>query len=110
MKKKILWLKGKTLWLAATAAVMMMTLPASAQISKATTAFNSMTGDMTTLFTTVTKVIYLVAALVGLIGGVVVYQKWSSGDPNTTKLVGAWFGAALFLVIVATFLRAMFIS
>jgi hypothetical protein len=101
-------MKKKILWLAATAAVTLMSLPANAQIAKAKTAMTSMTSELTGLFDTVSKVIYAIAALIGLIGGVVVYQKWSSGDPNTVKLVAAWFGSALFLAIVATFLKAMF--
>jgi hypothetical protein len=102
-------MKKKILWLAAMAAVTLMSLPASAQISKAKTSLTTMTTDLSGLFDTASKVIYAIAALIGLIGGVVVYQKWSSGDPNTTKLVGAWFGSALFLAVVATFLRAMFL-
>jgi len=82
----------------------------NAQISKAKTALTSATSDLTGLFDTATKVIYAIAAISGLIGAITLYQKWNSGDPNTAKLVGAWFGAALFLAVVGTFLRAMFVS
>jgi hypothetical protein len=84
--------------------------PVWAQISKAKTALNSVSTDLQGIFDTVTKIMYAVAAIAGLIGAITIYQKWNSGDPNTNKLVGAWFGAALFLAVVATFLKAMFVS
>jgi len=82
----------------------------SAQVSKAKSALNTVTTDLQGIFDVVTKVMYAVAAIAGLIGAITIYQKWNSGDPNTNKLVGAWFGAALFLAVVATFLKAMFMS
>lgn len=51
---------------------------------------------------------YAVGAILGLIGGVRVYQRWSAGDPNTGQTAASWFGACIFLVIVATVLRSFF--
>lgn len=56
-----------------------------------------------------TKLIYAVGAVVGLIGGVKVYSKFSSGDPDTHKVAASWFGACIFLVVSATILRAFFL-
>ncbi len=33
----------------------------------------------------------------------------SSGDPDTGKVAGAWFGACVFLIVAATVLRAFFL-
>ncbi len=51
---------------------------------------------------------YAVGAVVGLIGAVKVYQKWNSGDQDTSKVAASWFGSCIFLVIVATVLRSFF--
>lgn len=51
---------------------------------------------------------YAVGALVGLIGAVKVYQKWSHGDHDTGKVAASWFGSCIFLVVVATLLRSFF--
>ncbi|MEC5144900.1 DUF4134 domain-containing protein [Chitinophaga sp. 180180018-2] len=51
---------------------------------------------------------YAVGAILGLIGAVRVYQKWSSGHPDTGSTAAAWFGSCVFLVIVATVLRSFF--
>ena len=33
----------------------------------------------------------------------------SSGDPDTGKTAGAWFGACVFLIVAATVLRSFFL-
>jgi len=59
-------------------------------------------------FTAGSNLMYAVGAIVGLIGAVKVYQKWNSGDPDTGKVAAAWFGSCVFLVVVATVIRAFF--
>lgn len=54
------------------------------------------------------NLMYAVGALVGLIGAVKVYQKWNSGDQDTSKMASAWFGSCIFLVVVATIIKAFF--
>ena len=44
-----------------------------------------------------TKLVYAIGAVCGLIGGVKVYNKFSSGDPDTSKVAASWFGACIFL-------------
>ncbi|MFT0339152.1 DUF4134 domain-containing protein [Bacteroides faecis] len=56
-----------------------------------------------------TKLVYAVGAIIGLIGGVKVYQKFSSGDPDTSKTASSWFGACIFLIVAATILRSFFL-
>ena len=53
--------------------------------------------------------IYAAGALCGLIGAIKVYSKFSSGDPDTGKVAGSWFGACVFLIVAATVLRAFFL-
>lgn len=55
-----------------------------------------------------TNLMYAVGAILGLIGAVKVYQKWNSGDPDTSKVAAAWFGSCVFLVVVATVIRSFF--
>lgn len=59
-------------------------------------------------FETGTQLMYAIGAVVGLVGAVKVYQKWNSGDPDTSKVAAAWFGSCVFLVIVATVLGSFF--
>ena len=50
-----------------------------------------------------------IGAVIGLIGGVKVYSKFSSGDPDTSKTAASWFGACIFLIVAATILRSFFL-
>ena len=56
-----------------------------------------------------TKLVYAIGAVVGLIGGIKVYNKFSSGDPDTSKTAASWFGACIFLIVAATILRSFFL-
>ena len=56
-----------------------------------------------------TKLVYAVGAVVGLIGGVKVYGKFSAGDPDVSKVAASWFGACIFLIVAATILRSFFL-
>ena len=60
-------------------------------------------------FDPVTQLIYAVGAVIGLIGGIRTYQKFSSGDPDTSKTAASWFGACIFLIVSATVLRSFFL-
>lgn len=54
------------------------------------------------------NLMYAIGAVVGLIGAIKVYNKWSNGHPDTGQTAAAWFGSCIFLVIVATVLRSFF--
>ena len=70
---------------------------------------NEATSMVTSYFDPGTKLIYAVGAVVGFIGVVKVYSKFSSGDPDTSKTAASWFGACIFLIVAATILRSFFL-
>lgn len=70
---------------------------------------NEATSMVTSYFDPGTKLVYAIGAVVGLIGGIKVYSKWSSGDPDTSKTASSWFGACIFLIVAATILRSFFL-
>ena len=74
-----------------------------------TTGITRATEMITGYFDPATKLIYAIGAVVGLIGGVKVYGKFSSGDPDTSKTAASWFGACIFLIVAATILRSFFL-
>ena len=55
-----------------------------------------------------TNIMFAVAAITGLIGAVKVYQKISSGDPDTGRVAASWFGACIFLIVAAVAISAFF--
>lgn len=74
-----------------------------------TAGISEATQMVTSYFEPLTQLIYAVGAVVGLIGGIKVYQKFSSGDPDTSKTAASWFGACIFLIVAATVLRSFFL-
>jgi len=69
---------------------------------------NQATDMVKSYFDSGTNLMYAVGALLGLIGGVKVYQKWNHGDHDTGKVAAAWFGSCIFLVVVATVIKSFF--
>ena len=67
------------------------------------------TNMVTSYFDPLTKLIFAVAAVLGLVGGVRVYSKFNSGDPDAAKSATALFLSCVFLVIVGTVLRSFFL-
>lgn len=74
-----------------------------------TSGIQQATKMVTGYFEPATLLIYAIGAVVGLIGGVKVYSKFSSGDPDTSKTAASWFGACIFLIVAATILRSFFL-
>ena len=66
------------------------------------------TNMVTSYFDPLTKLIFAVAAILGLVG-VRVYSNFSSGDPDASKSATALFLSCVFLVIVGTVLRSFFL-
>ena len=64
---------------------------------------------VTSYFGPLTKLIFAVAAILGLVGGVRVYSKFSSGDPDASNSATALFLSCVCQVIVGTVLRSFFL-
>ena len=70
---------------------------------------NEATSLMTSSFDPATKLCYAIGAVLGLVGGIKTYGKFSSGDPDTSKTAASWFFACIFLIVAATILRSFFL-
>ena len=56
------------------------------------------------------RLIYAIGAVVGLVGAIKTYIKFSSGDPDTGKTAASWFGSCVFLIVAATVLKSFFLG
>ena len=91
------------------AAVLLLSISSAFAQGNGLSGINQATNMVTSYFDPATKIIYDIGAVVGLIGGVKVYSKFSSGDPDTSKTAASWFGACIFLIVAATILRSFFL-
>ena len=73
----------------------------SAALSNAASTLSGYMADLKLL-------IYAIAAIVGTVGGIRIYNKWTNGDQDINKEIVGWGGACVFLLIVPTFIAAMF--
>lgn len=106
LKKKTdgqMWLAGVTAitYLILVDSITTMAQDGNAGITKAT-------GEIKGYFANGTNLMYAIGALSGLVGAIKVYNKWSNGDQDTSKVASSWFGACIFLVVVATVLKSFF--
>ena len=91
------------------AAVLLLSISSAFAQGNGLSGINQATNMVTSYFDPATKLIYAIGAVVGLIGGVKVYSKFSSADPDTSKTAASWFGACIFLIVAATILRSFFL-
>lgn len=59
-------------------------------------------------WTPLKTLIQIIGGIVGLVGGLRIYNKWTNGDQDINKEILAWGGACLFLILVPTFVGAFF--
>jgi len=90
-------------------AALLLTVSVSLAQGDGSAGITEATQMVTSYFDPATQLIYAIGAVVGLIGGVKVYNKFSSGDPDTSKTAASWFGACIFLIVAATILRSFFL-
>lgn len=98
----------KIIKLSAIALLSLSANSAIAQVSGGTTGINAATSSLTSYIDPVSTLTLAIGAVVGIIGGVMVYIKWNSGDRDINKEVMSWGGSCLFLVLVSVVIKAFF--
>ncbi|MDO4728854.1 MAG: DUF4134 domain-containing protein [Bacteroidota bacterium] len=78
------------------------------QSTFAVEAIGAATDNIKEYWDDVSTLIKMIGAVVGLIGGLRIYNKWTNGDQDINKEILGWGGACLFLVLVPTFVSAFF--
>ena len=58
----------------------------------------------------ITNLFYVICAVIGFIGAVKVYGKWSAGSSDNKKTAASWFGSCVFAIVAVTAIRAFFIG
>ncbi|UPK72925.1 DUF4134 domain-containing protein [Chitinophaga filiformis] len=79
-----------------------------AQTGSGSGGISAATTEVKGYFAVGTTLMYAIGAIVGLVGAVKVYNKWNSGEQDTSRVAASWFGSCIFLVVVATVLKGFF--
>jgi hypothetical protein len=105
--KKCEW-KNKIRFASALAVLMLVRASGIAQTADGNAGINQATTMVSGYFAAGVNLMYAVGAILGLVGAIKVYQKWSHGHPDTGSTAAAWFGSCVFLVVVATVIKSFF--
>lgn len=84
--------------------LMFMVIPLSAQ----TNAIGDAVSEISSYWNPIKNLIMAIGGIVGLIGGIRIYNKWTNGDQDINKELVGWGGAALFLTLAPNFIGAFF--
>ena len=87
-----------------------ITMPAMASPSllDITTGIDGAANTVKGVFSNVSNLVLMVGAIVGLAGGIRVYNKWNNGDQDVQKELIGWAGACVFLLLSGTTLKLFF--
>ena len=88
------------------ALVMMAMTPMFAQ--GGATAISNAASDIRDYWDPIKLILKAVGGLVGFIGGLRVYNKWTDGDQDVNKEILGYGGAMIFLIVVPEFVTAFF--
>jgi len=92
----------------AVASFSFLLLAFSSEAQDGSAGINSATTQVKSYFDAGCNLMYAIGAVVGIVGAIKVFRKWNEGEPDTSKVAGAWFGSCVFLVVVATVLKSFF--
>lgn len=100
--------KSKRGMLCASMSAVLLLMAVCSQAQDGNAGIEEATTQVKSYFDTGCNLMYAIGAILGLVGAVRVYQKWSHGHPDTGSTAAAWFGSCVFLVVVATVLKSFF--
>jgi hypothetical protein len=83
-----------------------LTVVASAQGIGA--GINGAAQEVRGIFASVSNLVLMVGAVVGLAGGIRVFIKWNNGDQDVQKELIGWAGACIFLLLSGVTLKLFF--
>jgi hypothetical protein len=90
------------------AAIILLLISGVANAQDGNAGIQQATSQVKGYFDTGCNLMYAIGAILGLVGAVKVFSKWMGGHQETQQHVAAWFGACVFLVVVATVIKSFF--
>ncbi|WP_207424980.1 DUF4134 family protein [Pedobacter sp. SYSU D00535] len=88
--------------------VLAILLSANTFAQGGSTGINAASSELSSYVDPLSDLILIIGGVVGLVGGVIVFVKWNSGDQNINKEIMSWGGSCLFLALVSQIIKAFF--
>ena len=80
----------------------------SSQAQAIATGLDGAANQVKGIFGNVSNLILMIGGIIGLAGGIRVYQKWNNGDHDINKELIGWGGSAIFLLLAGTTLKLFY--
>lgn len=78
-------------------------------VSKITGALNSAKSQVSSVMTSVSNFLWIIAGIVAVFGAFKVFSKYQNQDQDTMKSLGVWAGGVIALVILNLIIKAVFV-
>jgi len=72
------------------------------------TGLDAGTKELKRYVTPITNLTMAIGGIVGIIGGVRIYNKWNSGDQDVNKELMGWGGSCVFLLVAPLVVKGFF--
>jgi hypothetical protein len=66
------------------------------------------TSELASYIDPITTLVMAIGGIVGIVGGIRIFNKWNNGDHDINKELLGWGGSALFLLLVPLLVKGMF--
>lgn len=66
------------------------------------------TSELASYIDPITTLVMAIGGIVGIVGGIRIYNKWNNGDHDINKEILGWGGSALFLILAPLLVKGMF--
>jgi len=102
-------MRGRGLWRRSVfvAALLLGEMGAFAQ-ADGNTGLNQANTMVRGYYDTATNLMFAIGAILGIVGAIRVFSLWIRGDERMGHTAAMWFGACVFLVVVATVIKSFF--
>jgi len=103
MRGRIVW--RRYVFMAASLLLQIGTYAQTADGNQGLTQANTMVRGY---YDTATNLMFAIGAILGIVGAIRVFSMWIRGDERMGHTAAMWFGACIFLVVVATVIKSFF--
>lgn len=70
--------------------------------------FDAAAVELTGGFKGILKIYWIVCGIGAVVGGIIVFNKWTAGDPDTRKSVTFWAAAVIFAIVAPMIIEKVF--
>jgi len=88
--------------------LLLVSLAGAQDLATGQAAIDQAATDIGGYFESIKGVIFVIAGIIALLGGIRIFMKWNMGDTDVMSSAAGWFGSAIFLIVAVTVIESFF--